>query len=243
MIPNMSEAERREEEERNDEMLNAPDESEDTRMEETEELDELKDDEDDNSLELGMNESDRMDGDDILDDLLPTKDENNFEEDEEDVEQRDDISDEEEEEEKSDEERDEMDGIQENAVSDIRQSLFYRVFRKYYQSFPGSLFKASINSDIFKISSDIGVQKKIHEISKIMAGYEIFINARNDGKLSDTEDDLVQGDGVKFPDSDFSEVSKRESEDETDGGKKSELGDKEVSVISFTSSRYSLNLP
>lgn len=64
-----------------------------------------------------------------------------------------------------------------------------------------------------------------------MAGNEIFINARNDGKLSDTEDDLVQGDGVKFPDSDFSEVSKRESEDETDGGKKSEQGDKEVSGV------------
>ena len=230
MITNMSEAERREEEERNEEMLNAPDELEDTKMEETEELDELKDDEDDNSLELGMNESDRMDGDDILDDLLPTKDENNFEEEDEDVEQRDDISDEEEEEEeKSDEERDETDGIQENAVSDIRQTLFYRVFSEILSTLSLGLFFK--HSDFFSISSDIAAKKKIHDISKIMAGNEIFINARNDGKLSDTEDDLVQGDGVKFPDSDFSEVSKRESEDETDGGKKSEQGDKEVSGV------------
>ena len=163
----MSESERREEEERNEEMLNAPDELEDTKkMEETEELDELKDDEDDNSLELGMNESDRMDGDDILDDLLPTKDENNFEEEDEDVEQRDDISDEEEEEEeKSDEERDETDGIQENAVSDIRQTLFYRVFSEILSILSLGLFFK--HSDFFQFLVTLQLKRKSMTFPKL----------------------------------------------------------------------------
>ena len=61
---------------------------------------------------------------------------------------------------------------------------------------------------------------------------DIFLNIIR-WESSDTEDDLVRGEGSKFPDSDFSEVSKKGSEDETDGGDKPEPEDKQVNSGKF----------
>ena len=142
MISNMSEAGRLEEEEGRDEKTKGVREPELENIDETgahsrveretesrDEDDDFQEHEGEDSLELGMNESDRMEGDevdrDLLDDLLPTKEENNFGEEEEDIEQRDDVSDDEEENSEAENAHEERDNVEGNAVSDIRESSVF----------------------------------------------------------------------------------------------------------------------